>query len=123
MGRALLRVALLALAFCLATYGFGWWGVPAVAAVWGGMSRGRVRTGVEAGAGAAAAWVLLLAVPPIFGAPTFSFGTRLAAAMSVPVWALVAAEVVFPFAAAWSAATVVSALFGARGSNATAPSQ
>jgi hypothetical protein len=110
MTRTLTRLTLLALAFALATYVFGWWGVPAVAIAWGLASRGGSSAGIRAGVAAMLAWALLIVVPPLFGAPTFGFAGRLAAAMTAPVWALCLAELAFPFAAAWSAATVASAI-------------
>jgi hypothetical protein len=114
MSRRLLRVALLALAFALGTYAFGWWAVPAVAFVWGAMSGAVRRVAVRAGGAATLAWALLLLAQAALRAPVLSFGDKLAGAMQVPVWALWTAELAFPWLAAWSAALLGSALRGPR---------
>ena len=113
MSRALLRSTLLALAFGLGTYAFGWWAVPVVALAWGAMSGPVRRVAVRAGVAAALAWALLLLAPGLMGDPVISFGRKLAGAMQVPVWALWVVELVFPFLVAWSAALLGSALRGA----------
>lgn len=110
MGRTYTRLALLALAFALGTYGFGWWAVPVVGLVWGLASP--QRAAFRAGGAAAIAWGLMLVLPAVVGVPIFSFGGKLAAAMTMPQWALYAAELVFPFAAAASAAALGSGLRG-----------
>lgn len=114
MSRGLLRLALLALAFALGTYAFGWWAVPAVAFAWGAMSGAARRVAVRAGVAAAVAWALLLLVQALLRAPVFSFGDKLAGAMQVPVWALWTVEVAFPFVVGWSAALLGSVLRGPR---------
>jgi hypothetical protein len=114
MSRGLLRLALLALAFALGTYAFGWWAVPAVAFVWGVVSGTDRRVAVRAGVSAAVAWVLVLLVQALLRAPILAFGDKLAGAMQVPVWALWAVEVAFPLLAGWSAALLGSALRGPR---------
>ncbi|MDE3215175.1 MAG: hypothetical protein KGO03_02180 [Gemmatimonadota bacterium] len=112
MTRTLLRLALLTVAFALGTYAFGWWAVPAVAAAWGLMNPAAPRTAVRAATAALVAWLLLLFVPQIFGAPIVPFGIRLSAAMRIPAWALWTAECAFPLALAWSAAALAAALRG-----------
>jgi len=110
MSRALLRLALLTVAFALASFAFGWWAVPAVALAWGVMSGGAPRAALRAGVAAALAWALLLVVPGLGADPVFAFGVKLAGAMQVPVAALWIVELGFPLAAAWSAALLGSAL-------------
>ena len=112
MTRNIARMVLLVLAFCLGTYGLGWWAVPAIAVAWALITPAVARAGIRAGTAAVLAWALLLVLPAVFGAPMFSFGSKLAAAMSLPVWALYLAELVFPFAAAWSAASLTAAVRG-----------
>lgn len=112
MTRNITRMTLLVLAFWLGTYALGWWAVPAIGVAWALISPAVARAGIRAGTAAALAWALLLVIPAAFGAPMFSFGGKLAAAMAVPIWALYAAELVFPFAAAWSAASLTAALRG-----------
>ncbi|HEX8725414.1 MAG TPA: hypothetical protein VF737_08510 [Gemmatimonadaceae bacterium] len=112
MSRALLRLVLLIVAFGLGTYAFGWWAVPIVALAWGAMNGAARRVAVRAGAAAALAWALLLLAPAVIRDPVVSFGAKLAGAMQLPVWALWAAELVFPFLVAWSAALLGSAVHG-----------
>ncbi len=112
MSRGLLRLMLLALAFGLGTYGFGWWAVPLVSFAWGVMNGPTRRVAVRAGLAAAIAWALLLVAPAITGAPIFSFGGKLAGAMQVPAWALWTVELGFPLVLAWSAALLGSAFRG-----------
>lgn len=109
MSRGLLRIVLLALAFGLGTYAFGWWAVPTIGLVWGVMSGAAARGAVRAGIAAALAWIVLLVAAGLVHAAVFPFGGRLAAAMQVPVWALWAVEVAFPFFVAWSSALLGSA--------------
>lgn len=106
--RGLLRVALLAAAFALGTYAFGWWAVAVVGVAWGVMNPGMPRVALRAGVAAAVAWGGLLAMPAVAGAPMAAFATKLAAVMQVPAWGLLAAELLFPGALAWSAAVVGS---------------
>ncbi|MGH7668971.1 MAG: hypothetical protein ACRENQ_05705 [Gemmatimonadaceae bacterium] len=109
MSRGLLRIVLLALAFGLGTYAFGWWAVPIVAFVWGVMSGGSPRGAVRAGAAAALAWIVLLVAQGLVRPAVFPFGRTLAGAMQMPGWALWAAEIVFPLVLAWSSALLGSA--------------
>lgn len=110
MSRALLRLGLLAVAFALGTYAFGWMAVPVVGVVWGAMAGQARRPAVQAGAAAAIAWAALLLVPAMVGLPTLTFGTRLAAAMQLPAWALWLTELVFPLLAGWAGALLGTAL-------------
>lgn len=52
----------LSLAFAAATWLAGWWGVPVVAALWGGFQDRSVRRGPLASVGAATGWGVLLAL-------------------------------------------------------------
>ncbi|HEY5219012.1 MAG TPA: hypothetical protein VIJ16_04345 [Gemmatimonadaceae bacterium] len=106
MIRAALRLTLLALAFALGTYVAGWWAVPVVGVIWGVINPSGRRVAIRAGVAAAVGWLLLLVIPAVMGAPTASFAARLASAMELPTWLLIAAEFAFPFALGWSAAAL-----------------
>jgi hypothetical protein len=110
MRNALSRLALLTLAFALGTYAVGWIAVPAIGFAWGVMAASTARTPARAGVAALLAWALLLIVPNLFGAPTLRFSVQLAAAMNLPWWGLWMAELVFPLAAAWGAASLAAAV-------------
>jgi hypothetical protein len=112
MKRALLRLALLAIAFGLGTYAFGWWSVPVIGAAWGLLNPGAPRVAARAAVAALIAWALLLFGPQLFGTPIVPFGIRLSAAMQIPAWSLWTAECVFPFALAWGGAALAAALRG-----------
>jgi hypothetical protein len=108
--RTLLRGLLLATAFALGTITFGWWAVPAVAALWGLIAgSGRANAGTSA-VGAAVAWGVLLVAPAVRGAPTVAFLVHLARAMSVPVWALLSAQLALPLVLSWSATTLAASV-------------
>ncbi len=121
MSRALLRLALVALAFGLGTYAFGWWAVPTVGLAWGVMPGSSRRVAVRAGLAAALAWAVLLAAPGLMHAPVFAFAGKLAAAMQVPAAALWVVELAFPFLVAWSAALLGSAIRAAPPARDSAP--
>lgn len=110
--RNLLRILLLAAAFVLGTWAFGWWAVPAGALFWGLINPAGRRVAVRAALAASLGWALLLVVPALLGAPVLHFGAELAQSMAVPAWALVAAELIFPFVVAWGAATLGVAVRG-----------
>ncbi|HET7631214.1 MAG TPA: hypothetical protein VFK16_02735 [Gemmatimonadaceae bacterium] len=112
MGRWFTRMGLLVFAFGLGTYAFGWWVVAAIALAWGLVAAQAPRTPIRAAWAALIAWALLLVLPGLMRAPTFSFATQLAHSMAVPTWALWFAELVFPFVMAWSAAAVGAAVNG-----------
>jgi hypothetical protein len=118
LARTLVRLALLAAAFALATWAFGWWTVPALAAAWGAVrARGAPAPGgapmnrspAEAGLAALLAWAALLAMAAARG-PAGALAGRLAGVMRIPAPALVVVTLVFPAALAWSAATAARAL-------------
>lgn len=103
--RALVRVLLLATAFALATFWFGWWTVPVVAAIWGVLARG-LRSGALVSACAAGlAWGALLLWDASAG-PVSELAATLGTLMHLPPIALPLATLVFPALLAWSATMV-----------------
>lgn len=105
--RGALRVAMLAIAFVLATATFGWWTVAVLGAVWGWVDGRGARGALVAGAAAGLAWLALLLWASL-GVPETGFATRTAAAMGAPAWALVAVTLLFPVVQAGSAALVTA---------------
>jgi hypothetical protein len=105
MMRALVRVALLAAAFFIATRVLGWWGVPLAAGLWGIVSGG---DGLPAAVGAALAWAALLARDAAFG-PFGDLASTLGALFHAPPIVLIVLTLVFPMVLAWSAAVVSGA--------------
>jgi hypothetical protein len=113
LARTLVRLALLAAAFALATRAFGWWTVPVLAAAWGAARAwdGRaaatsvIRGPAEAALAALAAWAVLLGLAAARG-PAGELAGRLAELMRVPAPALVLLTLLVPAALAWSAAAV-----------------
>ncbi|HVA58782.1 MAG TPA: hypothetical protein VNF92_12950 [Gemmatimonadaceae bacterium] len=116
-----MRLALVAAAFALGTYAFGWWAVAVVGVIWGAMNPGMPRVAVRAALAAAIGWAVLLAAPIAGGAPTIPFARTLAKVMEVPLWGLVAVEFVFPLALAWGGATLGAVLRGDSGARTAAP--
>lgn len=108
MMRGLARLILVAAAFALGTYAFGWWAVAVVGVIWGAINPRMPRVALRAGVGAAIAWAVLLAIPAASGAPMASFTAKLAAVIQVPAWGLIVAELIFPAALGWSAAVIGS---------------
>jgi hypothetical protein len=104
--RPALRVGILAVAFAIGTGAFGWWAVPAIAALWG-LIAGRHSARASAIA-APLAWGVLIATAALRGAPIGTFVSSLAGAMALPAWLLLSAEFTLPLMLAWSA----TALFG-----------
>jgi hypothetical protein len=115
--RTLLRAVLLATAFALGTIAFGWWAVPAVAALWGLIAGPGRRNAGTAAIAAAVAWAVLLVAPALRGAPTATFVVHLARTMSVPVWALLTAELALPLMMSWSATTLTASVREGRHGN------
>jgi hypothetical protein len=90
-----MRFALGATAVALGTWLGGW---PAVI-VWGGIAGFAWPAGRPARAAAlqgAVGWGLLLVIMALAGDPVALLATRLAGAMQVPAWALVAVTVLYP---------------------------
>jgi len=107
MGRALIRVLLLATAFALATAAFGWWTVPLIAVVWGALARTLRGASLIAAIAAAAAWGALLLWGAVHG-PVRMLAIELAGVMHVPAVALVAVTLAFPAVLAWSGTAVMA---------------
>ena len=107
--RGLLRVVLLALAFSLGTWVFGWWAVPVIAALWGLLARGSVIPGVTAAASAALGWAILLGVDAVPGRLGVLM-ERVAPVLRLPGIVLAVVAVLFAAAVAWAAASTFSSL-------------
>ena len=104
--RAFLRITLLALAFALATAMFGWWTVPLLGAVWGGVASPSTRPASTAGGAAALGWVLLLVATAMQG-PVWVLARRVGGVMALPGWLFLVLTVAFAALLAGSAAGVV----------------
>lgn len=95
--RTALRALLLAGALAAATWAFGWWSVPIVAAIWGWIAASLRRPVLVAGAAAATAWGALLVWSWASAtASTAALATALAGAMRVPSAVLVLLTLLFP---------------------------
>jgi len=108
---------LLAEAFAVATFAFGWWTVPVLAALYAIASSNpkRART---AGLCALAGWGTLLALDFAKG-PVAEMGHRLGGVMGLPSVVLYILTLFFPALLAWSAAKLIPSL---RESSQSAPS-
>jgi hypothetical protein len=95
--RLSLRVLLLAAALAAATWAFGWWSVPVVAAIWGWIAASLRRPVLVAAAAAAGSWAALLAWTWAASAgAASSLGASLGAVMQLPPFALIALTLAFP---------------------------
>lgn len=102
----------LAIAFAIATWTVGWWGVAIVAVIAGVVYRREGGRAWRVALAAAEGWALLLLVDAIGG----HFGrvaTTVAGAMSLPAAALLVVTLLFPALIGWSGATV-AAIVGQR---------
>ena len=118
MARTVLRIALLAGAFAVATLLFGWWGVPVVAVAWGAIAWRTRGAGLIAALAAIIAWAALLAWSASRG-PVAELASTLGAVMGAPGVAIVGLTLVFPAALAWAGARMaagITAIVTARGS-------
>ena len=106
--RRIARIAVLALAFGLATWTAGWWSVCVVAAAWPWIARGSRHPVLEATAGASLAWTGILAWTAATG-PLGELLRRVAGIFGAPGWAIVTAAIVFGALLAWSSATISAA--------------
>lgn len=108
---------LLAEAFAVATFAFGWWTVPVLAALYAIASTNpnRARTAALCALGG---WGTLLLLDFAKG-PVAEMGQRLGGVMGLPSVALYLLTLLFPALLAWSAAKVIPPL---RGSSPKAPS-
>lgn len=109
MRTALAFLALVA-AFALASW-LGWWGVPAVAALWGGLRPGIRRPILSAALAAALGWAFWLGVDAIQGHGALArLGARVGDVMHAPFPALVGVTLLFAALLAWSAAALACGL-------------
>jgi hypothetical protein len=105
--RSVVKVLLLAELFAVATYAFGWWTVPIIAALWALVSRDS-RPALLAALCAALGWGTLLVLDAIKG-PVAAMASRLGGVMGVPSLVLILLTMIFPALLAWSAAALVTA--------------
>jgi hypothetical protein len=103
--RFIARVILLAISFGIGTWILGWWSVPVLAAVAGGLARDIPRQAIAAGVAAAVAWGALLAWTAITGS-VWSFSRVVGGAVGVSGPLLILLTLLFPAVLAWSAAAV-----------------
>ena len=109
MKNALGFLALVA-AFFLATW-LGWWAVPAVALLWGGLRPAVRLPAFTAAVAAGGAWGAWLVVDRTAGAGSVGIlAERLGGVMNLPAAALFALTVIFPALLAWSAAALAGGL-------------
>jgi hypothetical protein len=113
----LIRFVLLAELFAVATYAFGWWTVPLIAALWAIVSRDSNRA-LAAGLCAAGGWASLLLLDAAKG-PVGAMASRLGGVMGVPAFALLIVTLIFPALLAWCAAALVSGLLRPRSRSAS----
>ena len=111
-----LRVLILAIVIALGTVLLGWWTVPIAGALYGLLARGARRPGLTAAVAAMVAWGGYLSIGAATGAPVGTFGAQLARAMQLPVWAPIAATLVFPAILAGCAGVIGGAIAGRRAS-------
>jgi hypothetical protein len=104
-----LKVLLLGTAFALATMVFGWWAVPALAAVWGLIAPNSNRAPLLAAVAAGWGWVLLLLWTAILG-PFMTLADRAANVMGMGSASLLGITIAFSMVLAWAAAVVAGAL-------------
>jgi len=107
--RAILRGAMLALAFALATAVLGWWTVPAIGALWGIIAPRETRVGTTAALAAASGWLALLIVAVLHG-PVWELAAKVGGVMALPGWAFVGLTLVYPALLAGLAATATHAV-------------
>jgi hypothetical protein len=107
---------MLGVAFALATFIMGWWTVPALAALWGLMTREKNHAELVAAAAAGLGWSLLLIWTTTQG-PVGELASRAAGVMGISSLALVGMAIVFSMVLAWSAAVVGRAVVGGIGTS------
>jgi hypothetical protein len=105
--RSFVKVVLLAEVFAVATYAFGWWTVPVIAALWALLSRDDKPARVSAMC-AAIGWGTLLVLDAVKG-PVAEMAARLGGVMRIPAFVLILLTLIFPALLAWSAAALVDA--------------
>lgn len=105
-----IKAVLLAEAFAVATFAFGWWTVPLVAAMYAIVSA-NPKKGRTAALCALGGWSTLLLLDTVKG-PVAAMASRLGGVMGLPPVALLIFTLVFPAALAWSAAALMPSLRG-----------
>jgi len=101
--RAIIRLALLALAFAFATRALGWWAVPIVGAAWTLLERGSLRAPWYAALAAAIGWGAIF----VFAALTSPLGEltrRVAGVFGQPAAVIYAVTLLFGALLAWGGA-------------------
>lgn len=111
--RTILRLALLSAAFAAATFTFGWWGVPVIAAAWAVVARDIPSAARDAALGGLVGWAALLHFASAHG-PVWTLAQQLGGVMKVPSAVLVLVTLLFPALVAWSAAGTVRVLTSRR---------
>ncbi len=101
MKRSVLRITLLLLAFCLATILAGWWCLPVLGLIWGGISEKVERPVATAAAGAAGGWALLL-IWDAFRGPVLELASTVGEVLSLPGPMVLGLSLLFPAAVAGS---------------------
>ena len=104
-----IRLGLLAPAFALATWVIGWWAVPLLGVVWGGVATRRERPVLTAAAAGALGWMALL----VWGAtqgPVGLVAQRVGPVLRVSGWLFVVLTLLYPTILAASAAWTGAAL-------------
>ncbi len=109
--RPALRVALLAVAVALATATFGWWMVPLLGAVWGGVAGRGTRPALTMGAAAGLGWLFLLLWTATQG-PVWLLADKVGGALALPGWLFVVLTVGFAVLLGGSAAALVHGALG-----------
>jgi hypothetical protein len=109
----LARLLLLAAAFAVATFAFGWWAVPLVAAAHAAMTRAQRGSAVLSGIAAMLGWGALLAVTASQG-PVGTLAAELGGILQLRPASVYAVTIAFPGLLAVSAAVVARALASAR---------
>ncbi len=109
--RGLLRMALVAAAFALATWVIGWWAVPALAMIWTFVNRGPSGAPWRTAFAAMIGWGMIL-LWTAATAPLGELARRLAGVVGVPASGLIVLTLVFGGILAWSAAELTRQLRG-----------
>lgn len=109
------KILFFSAAFAAGTFFIGWWSVPLIAVVWGGLRSMRNKPVAAWGAGlmAAVVWAILV-TGTSQAAPLLSLAGRLGGVFGIPGWATVGATVAYAFLLAWSAAKLAGGLVGKR---------
>jgi hypothetical protein len=110
---ALASTVLLAAAFALATFAFGWWAVPVVAAIWAVVARGRRGAAAIAGIAAMVAWGALLVIDASRG-PLGALAQTLGTLFSMKAIGVYAITLALPGLLAVTAAVVARSAAGGR---------